>query len=156
MPRFEGFDLARVLHGERDLVLPLEERLLAEGIYLEALCRAVGRGQRLAREVDGDGRSRPIVELATEARYHILREHDGEHPVLEAVLEEDVAERGADDAAEARAHERPHCRLARGAAAEVLRRHEDLRVTIGYLIEDEVPVLRAVRVEAHVVEEVLA
>ena len=58
-----------------------------------------------------------------------------------------------DDRAESVGLERPHRRLARGAAAEVLGRDQDLRVAVRRLVEDELRRAPAVGVEAHVVEE---
>src|SRR6266436_3950794 len=64
--------------------------------------------------------------------------------VLEAVVVEDVAERGRDHAADAEIHERPRRVLAARAAAEIVARDQDLGVAIGRLVEDEVRVLAAV------------
>src|SRR4029453_4747720 len=47
----------------------------------------------------------------------------------------------------------PHRVLARGAAPEILVRHQDARGTEGRLVEDEIRALGAVLVEPHVVEE---
>ena len=52
---------------------------------------------------------------------------DRQQAVLERVAPEDVGERGADHRAEAEAGERPRRVLARGAAAEVVARQQDLR-----------------------------
>ena len=62
-PRLVGGDGLLVLHGQADLVLPPEERLLAERIHLEAVRRAVGRRQRLPLEVHADLGTRALLEL---------------------------------------------------------------------------------------------
>ena len=84
------------------------------------------------------------------------RHLDRQDAVLEAVVVEDVGERGGDHAADAEVEQRPGRVLARGAAAEVLARHQDLRLAVGRLVEHEVGLLLALLVVAQLVEQVLA
>ena len=69
---------------------------------------------------------------------------DRQDAVLEAVVVEDVAERGRDHAADAEIQQRPRRVLAARAAAEIVARDQDLGVAIGRLVEDEIRVLAAV------------
>ena len=62
-PRLVGGDGLLVLHRQRDLVLPPEERLLAERVHLEAVERAIGRRQRLPLEIHADRGARTLLEL---------------------------------------------------------------------------------------------
>src|SRR5438105_13567449 len=80
---------------------------------------------------------------------------EGEHSVLEAVLHEAIAEARPDNASDPVMYERPHRTSPRGAAAEVVRGDEDLRLPERRLVEDEISVLGAVGIEADVVEEEL-
>src|SRR5207249_10853079 len=65
---------------------------------------------------------------------------DAEH---DAVAEEDLAERAADDRADAPAHQRLRRMLARGAAAEVLAHHQHRRALVGRRVEWVLGVLLA-------------
>ena len=76
----------------------------------------------------------------------------GQEAVPETVLVEDVAEARSDHGADAPARQRPHRALTRRAAAEVLRRHQDLRLSVRGLIQNELGVLRSVRPDPEVVE----
>eukprot|EP00955_Chlamydomonas_euryale_P085067 364050-Chlamydomonas_euryale.AAC.18 len=60
---------------------------------------------------------------------HLLaRQHDWQHAVLEAVVEEDVGKRRRDDCANAKVMQRPRRMLARRPAPKVVARDEDRRV----------------------------
>ncbi len=67
----------------------------------------------------------------------VRRHRDGQEAVLEAVLVEDVGERGGDHAADAAVEERPRRMLARGATAEIVAGDEDRRADIGRLVQRE-------------------
>ncbi len=81
---------------------------------------------------------------------------DRQHAVLEAVVVENIAERGRDHAADAEIHQRPGRVLARRAAAEIVAGDQDLGFAIGRLVEHEVGVLAAVVLVAHLGEQALA
>jgi len=153
LPPLEGSDRDLVAKGERDLVLTRQQHLLAERIDLEPVAHAVRAGDRLRLEVQRDRGPGPLVELPAEGGDTRRGQQDRQQPVLDAVLVEDVAEARRDHRADAPGVERPHRHLARRAAAEVLGRHEDLRAAVGGLVQDELGLLRAVGVEAHVVEQ---
>jgi len=81
---------------------------------------------RLRRQVHRDLGARR-GQKGVDQRPHLRRrQRHGEEPVLQAVVVEDVAERRCDHGAETEVHQRPHGVFARGAAAEVLARHQDL------------------------------
>ena len=89
----------------------------------------------------GVGAALGVVEQLLQV---LRRDLDRQHAVLEAVVVEDVAERGRDHAADAEIHQRPGRVLARGAAAEIVAGDQDLGLAIGRLVEHEVGVLAAV------------
>src|SRR5437899_2015007 len=149
----EGADLGLVAERQRDLVLTRQQHLLAKRIDVEAVHRTVGRRDGLGLEIDGDRCSRSRVELAPQRRHGRGGKDDREQAVLEAVLMEDVAETGRDDGTDPEGVERPHRHLARRAAAEVLRRDHGLRRSVGGLVQDELRFLRAVGLEAYIVEQ---
>ena len=76
--------------------------------------------------------------------------------VLEAVVVENVAERGRDHAGDAEILERPGRVLARGAAAEIVVGDQDLRLAVGRLVEHEIGILAAVVAVAPLGEQALA
>lgn len=90
-------------------------------------------------ELPGAGLGRERVDVG-------LRERDREQAVLEAAVEEDVAEARRDDAADPEAAYGPYGGLARAAAREVRAREQDRRVAIGILVERAVGVQRSVGV----------
>lgn len=84
----------------------------------------------------------------------LVLDRDGQHAVLEGVVEEDVGEGRGDDGLDAEVVERPRGVLARGAAAKVgACADDDLGGAVRLAVEDKVGVLAAVRVVTHLVEE---
>src|SRR5262245_6051904 len=126
-PRLEGADLVRMPQRKADVVQAVQDAVLAERVDLEApALRAVGRGNGLRLEVDAQpeaGEGRGLVEQLVDVG---LAQRDRQEAVLERVVQEDLAERGRDDRAEAVVAQRPRRVLARGADAEVLAREQDL------------------------------
>src|SRR5689334_12466723 len=155
--RLEGFDGGHLLEGQRQLVPAGEEPVLAEPVDLEADRGADGgavrRGDGLRLQVHRQPRAGPCGERLPQCGRGLRRYHDRQRTVLEAVLEEDVAEARADHDPDAVIEQRPHRHLPRGAAAEVLGGHQDARVTVAGPVQHEVRPLRAAFVETHVVEE---
>ena len=125
---------------------PFRRQCLRNGVDLEAeRARSVGVGDGLRREVDDQPEAGERSDVVEEAVDLARRKHDRQEPVLEAVVEEDVAERRRDHRAEAVVHQRPRRMLARGAAAEVLAREQDRRAPVARLVQHEVGVERALR-----------
>src|SRR5436190_6836275 len=124
-PRFEGADLVGVAQREADLVEAAQQAMFAERIDLEARgLRAIGGRDRLVLQVHHQlesGKGGALVEQAIDLG---LAQHHRKQAVLEAVVEEDVGERGCDHAAKAVVQQRPRRMLARGAAAEILARQQ--------------------------------
>src|SRR6266852_9952 len=139
-----GFDLAALHHGEPDVVEAVEQAVLAVRVDLELDHAAVRTADFLLREIDAERRIGAAVGVVEQFLQILRRDLDRQHAVLEAVVVEDVAERGRDHAADAEIHERPRRVLARGAAAEIVARDQDLRLAIGRLVEHEVGILAAV------------
>src|SRR6185312_4177248 len=80
-------------------------------------------------------------------------ERDRQQPVLQRIVEEDVAEARRDHGADAEGEQRQHGILAARAAAEIAVGDEDLGRAIGRPVEDEVGALAVVGREAPVVEQ---
>ena len=74
---------------------PLQEAVLAEGIDLEADDAAVGPADLLALEIDGQRRVGAAARIVDQLVDLLLRQHDRQNAVLEAVVVEDVGERRA-------------------------------------------------------------
>src|SRR5229473_5513296 len=130
LPALEGGDVGIVAERERDLVEPLEQALLAESIDFEAVHVARERGHFLAVEIDAHMRARLLRQLGLQGGYLLGRQHDRQQPVLEAIVEENVAKTRRDHGAEPEIPQRIDRVLARGAAAEVLLGDEDTRAAI--------------------------
>src|SRR5216684_7221952 len=154
--RLEGGDRRRLLQGEPDIVEAVQQAVLAEGVDVEFDDAAVGPGDRLAGEIDGEPGVGALLGVVHQRVDDLLRQLDRQDAVLEAVVVEDVGEARRDDAAYAEIQERPGRVLARAAAAEILADDQDLRLPVGRLVEDEIRVLRPVIAVAQLVEEGLA
>mmetsp|Transcript_54566 Transcript_54566/g.173374 ORF Transcript_54566/g.173374 Transcript_54566/m.173374 type:complete len:829 (-) Transcript_54566:162-2648(-) len=146
----EGVDGIALLEGEADIVEAVEEAVLAELVHLEGDGLAVGADNGLRGEIDLD---LALVGVLHQHAHLVLGQDDGQHAVLEAVVEEDVGERGRDNGANAEVVDRPGGVLAGGPAPEVVARHKDLGLTLALLVENEVRVLSLpVALEAHLIE----
>ena len=117
------------------------------------MLRAAGRAHGLRVEVHGDRRPGPLVELAPEPGDDLARQDHRQQPVLVAVRMKDVAQARRDHRSDPVRLEHPDRHLSRRAAAEILGHDEDPRPTVRRLVQDELGLLRAVGVEAHVAEE---
>ena len=153
---FVARDPRRVLQRLADVVEAVQQRVLAERVDVEVDLLAVRADHDLAFEVDGDARVAAEFRIVDQCVADRARQADRQQAVLEAVVVEDVAERGRDDAADAEIGQRPGGVLARRAAAEVLVRDDDLRVAVGFLVQDELGAFLAGAVEAQRVEQVHA
>ncbi|CDX62803.1 hypothetical protein MPL3365_80005 [Mesorhizobium plurifarium] len=96
------------------------------------------------------GAARGVVHQLVEV---FRADGDRQDAVLEAVVVEDVGERGRDHAADAEVEQRPGRVLAARAAAEIVAGDQDLRLAVGRLVEHEIRVLRTVLVVAHLGEQ---
>src|SRR5207248_8035711 len=105
---------------EGDLVETLEQALLAEWIDFEAVHIAGRRDDFLAIEIDSHMRARLVGQLVLERGDLLGRQHDRQQRVLEAIVEENIAEARRDHGAESVIPQRVDRVLARGAAAEIL------------------------------------
>mmetsp|Transcript_6636 Transcript_6636/g.18888 ORF Transcript_6636/g.18888 Transcript_6636/m.18888 type:complete len:388 (+) Transcript_6636:1400-2563(+) len=135
-------DLAAGLERDADVVEALDEAVLAEGVHLEGVLLARRGLYDLVGEVD----LKVLARLAHgEELLHLgARELDGEHGVLEAIVEEDVREARGDHAADTEVIDGPRRVLAAGAAAKVVAGDEDLGLAVRLLVEHKVRALRAV------------
>src|SRR3954470_23132963 len=117
--------------GQRDFIEAFEKPGAPSRIDLETVPRSGWRGNGLLLQVDADA-SGPlrVLDLRGEALDDLLVDDDGKDPVLKAVGEENVAEAGADDGADAHLLQRPDRRFPRGAAAEIRARDQDFGLTV--------------------------
>src|SRR3954468_12820236 len=149
-------DRGLLFHGQADIVEAVHQAVLAERIDLELDRAAIGAADFLGAEVDAErrvGAALGVIEQLVEVG---LRDSDRQDAVLEAVVVEDVAERGRDHAANAEIEQRPGRMLAAGAAAEIVAGDQDLGAAIGRLVEDEIRILAAVILVALFGEQALA
>src|SRR5208282_1864698 len=105
-----------LFQGQADLVQALQQAALLERIDLETDGLAVGPGDGLLFEVDGDAGVRPLARVVHQLGANPGRQRDRQHAVLEAVGVEDVGEARRDHGADAEIEERPGRVLARGTA----------------------------------------
>jgi len=75
----------------------------------------------------------------------LVLDPDGEHAVLESVVEEDISEGGSDDALDAKVQKGPRGVLSRTAASKVgSSDNQSLGLSERLLVQDEVGVLRPI------------
>src|SRR6266851_9065573 len=89
-----GLDLAALHHGEPDVVEAVEQAMLAVRVDLELDHAAVRTADFLLREIDAERRIGAAVGVVEQFLQILRRDLDRQHAVLEAVVVEDVAERG--------------------------------------------------------------
>ena len=124
-----------LLHRQADVVEAVQQAVLAEADR----CRTgsvppSGPRDLLLLEVDRDDGVGAAARIVHQLVDVLLRQHDRQDAVLEAVVVEDVGEARRDDAADAEIEQRPGRVLAARAAAEVLAGDQDLRVAVGRLV----------------------
>ena len=107
-------------------------------------------------EVDGQRRIGAALGVVEQFLEVLRRDLDRQHAVLEAVVVENVAERGRDHAGDAEIHERPGRVLARGAATEIVAGDQNLGLAIGRLVEHEIRIFAAVVAVAFLGEQPFA
>src|ERR1700722_3366395 len=105
----EGGDPVALAEGEGELVDALDEAILPERIDLEAIDCAIRRGNLLRREIDNHLRARRRCEPRTEPCALFLAQHNRQHAILEAIVEEDVAEARRDKSADTVIMQRDNC-----------------------------------------------
>ncbi|KFY08985.1 hypothetical protein V492_05728 [Pseudogymnoascus sp. VKM F-4246] len=132
------------LHRKPYIIKALHKAVLAELLNIEATDLLTSRVlDLLSREIDFDFAARARL-LRDGSEVGLVGDGDGEHAVLEGVVEEDISKGGRDNGLDAEIEERPGGVLARGSAPKVLARHdEDLGVAVGRAVEHEVGVLDA-------------
>mmetsp|Transcript_21133 Transcript_21133/g.29051 ORF Transcript_21133/g.29051 Transcript_21133/m.29051 type:complete len:599 (+) Transcript_21133:398-2194(+) len=126
----------RPLQGLPDVVQAVHQLVLARGVQLERDLLAVGADDDLVGQVHLQ--LEPGLGIRQQGGHQRPLQHDGQHAVLEAVVVEDVREGGGNDGLDALVLDRPGRVLAAGAAAEVVARHQHLRLGPGLLVQDEV------------------
>src|ERR1700733_1683880 len=139
-----SIDRRLLLQRQADIVEPVHQTALAERIDLEFHRAAVGAADFLIGQINGQGRVRAALGIVEQFVEVFLGNADRQNTVLEAVIVEDVAERGRDDAADAEIEQRPRRMLAARAAAEIVAGNQHLGIAITRLVEDEIGVLAAV------------
>ena len=142
-------------HGLRDVVETVQQSVLAPRIDLEGDHPSGRRDDRAILEIDRDaGIAGRGAHLVGQRLHLVQRQRHRQDAVLEAVAVEDVSVGGRDHRLHAHAGERPHRALAARPTAEVLGGENDRRAAIGLLVQHAVGVLRAVRLEANLLEAI--
>ena len=107
-------------------------------------------------EIDRQGRVGAAVGVVEQLVEIVLGDADRQNAVLEAVVVENIAERGRDHAADAEIEQRPGRVFAARPQPKFRPRPENPGVAVGGLVEDEIRVLAAVVLVALFGEQSLA
>src|SRR6218665_1586018 len=134
----ELLGLGRLLPREADVIQAVQEAVLSELGDLKVELSTAFQCHLLRGQVHRD-LAADLGLIHHLVHFLGLQDHR-QQAVLEAVVVEDVGERGGDDAANAEVVQRPGRVLARGAAAEILQRHDQLGLAPGLLVQNEVGV----------------
>src|SRR3954454_13123405 len=141
--RLVGVDLALATQRSRDVVEPMNERLLRVPVEAERDREAAGMADLEKLQVDRELVA--LVEPLAQLRHLCRRELHRSESRVDRVRAEDVAERRCDHDAEAVVLERPRRMLTRRAAAEV--RADEQDGCAGIAVELEARVLHPVEEE---------
>src|SRR5258708_8648189 len=135
----ESLDGVDMLQCQRDVVQAAEQALPAEGINFESEHLAAVRiRDRLRAEIDHQPESGKRGDILKQAIDLEFGQYDWQQAVLEAVVVENIGITRRDQRTEAKVVQRPGCVLARGAAAEILARKQNLRALVARLVQDEI------------------
>ena len=137
-------DLVGLQLGQADIVEPVEHAVFAVGVDLELDRAAIRPLDFLLFQIDRQSRIGAALGVVEQFFEVFRRDADRQHAILEAVIVENIAERGRDHAADAEIHQRPGRVFPRGTAAEIVAGDQDLGFAIGRLVEDEIRVFGAV------------
>ena len=136
---FERANFVCVRKGQRNVVVAVEQALLAKRLDVEAIrVLTIGRVHRLRFEIDRQLESRKRVRRMEQPVDLFFAKSDRKETVLEAIVVEDVGERRRDQRAKAVIQKRPRRVLARAATAEIPARKKDRRALIARLIQHEI------------------
>mmetsp|Transcript_32816 Transcript_32816/g.72495 ORF Transcript_32816/g.72495 Transcript_32816/m.72495 type:complete len:236 (-) Transcript_32816:1871-2578(-) len=135
-------NLVTLLHGQADVVQPVEQAVLAEGVNVKAVHGATLAGDGLGGQINVQ--LLPGITVLHQLVNLGAGQLDGQHAVLEAVVVKDVGKARRDDTLDAKVLEGPGGVLAAGAAPKVVGRHDDAAAPVLALVQDEVGPLGAV------------
>src|SRR5262249_25533507 len=97
----EARDLALLHQGEPDVIETIQQAMLAVRIDFKPDHATVRTPYLLFFEVDGEPRIGAAVSVIEQLLQIVRRDLDGKEAVLEAIVVEDIAERGRNDAGNA-------------------------------------------------------
>jgi hypothetical protein len=123
----EGCERSGMAEGQGDIIEAAEQAVAAERIDREALLQAECIADRIFFERDREGVAVPALRLQQQLLNLLFGQRDQQNAILPGVRVEDIGEGGRKNGAEAKLAERPGSVLARGAAAEVFARSQNLR-----------------------------
>ena len=135
---------------------PFIRQCLRNGSISKLHRAAIGPVDFLVGQIDRERRVGAALGVIEQFVEVFLADADRQDAVLEAVVVEDVAERGRDHAADTEIEQRPRRVLAARAAAEIVAGDQDLGIAVGGLVEDEIRILAAVVIVAPFREQSLA
>src|SRR5258708_27161264 len=88
LPGLVIVDRLFLLHGQPDIVIAIEQAIFAERVDVEFDAAAVGAGDLLLLEIDGDDRVGAALGIVHQLVDILLRQLDRQDAVLEAVVVE--------------------------------------------------------------------
>src|SRR3979409_1742687 len=146
--RLERLDHIEEFGGQRNIVEPVEQASSAQRMNAEGMLAARAVDPALPFQIHRDLGADLGMQLRPYGRACFGVEHDRYDTVLEAVVEEDVAEARRDDRPDPEHRNRIDGALARGAAAEIPLRDKNSGAPIARLIENEIGLLGTIGIEA--------
>ncbi|MCY1173407.1 hypothetical protein D9M73_135650 [compost metagenome] len=132
-PGFVFRNLGISCQCQTDFVQPFHQALAAEGVEVERKTILIGGRNGHRFEIDGN---RLVLRDHEQPVDRILRQHDGDDPVLEGVSGKNVGEAWRDHGGDAHIGKRPGGMFATGATAEIVARDQDLGSGIARIVED--------------------
>src|SRR5262249_53874318 len=139
-----------------DVIEAVEQAVLAVWVDVEVDNAAVGAADFLLFEVDGEARVGAPLGVVEQLFQILCADLDGQKAVLEAIVVENIAERGRNHAGDAEGLKRPRGMLARRTATEIVAGDKHFRIAIGRLVEHEIRVVAAVVTVALLCEQTFA
>src|SRR5712664_1272187 len=128
-------DVAVMAERERNTVHAGQQAFLLERFDFKPVDRAVRPAHRLRFKIDGEVAPRRPVQQGAERRDPLGSKRHRQQAILEAVVEEDVAEARRHHPPDAVIVERPHGVLARRPAAEIALRDHNAGIPVDVAVE---------------------
>jgi hypothetical protein len=150
---FKSFDRISVLERHVDIIDAAHEPFLSQWTDVEGVADLIRHHQRLIWKINRDLDARALFQSPPEVVDDWLGKNNCQYSVLNAVHLEYLAKAWPDEGPETKIHYGVCCALTRGATSKIDIGDEDLRIAIGWHVQNEISARTASFIKSKVVKE---